>query len=498
MVMTDKLHVLDSNEPAPSHAPLSDAPPTAPHAFAAEQALLGGLLMNNGPWNEMEGQLKVEDFYDKRHEAIFEVLQKMLSEKHADPILLVQELKNADRLREAGGEEYIYDIAGIGAASVNIPGYAVHIKKAAMLRRMLKVLEQTSVHILHPGDASPREILDAAEARLFEISTDFDSRGGGMHSVAEKARMFFNNLTEIVNKGEFDRLLGVQTGVPKLDRMTTGLHGGDLVIVAGRPGAGKTAFALNLIRHVSADGGGVAVFSLEMSSEQLVMRLISQEKIDMQELRTGKDRQGRKMSSGNLMMLSGAVDHLEKRQIHIDDNGSVNLLEINSRCRQLAKRLQKQKKKLSMVVVDYLQLLSSGEGDGRETRAQEVGVISRGLKALAKELNVPIVACAQLNRAAAGRNGESRTNREPQLSDLRESGSIEQDADIVLFLYEEKSEEQDDVAPPEGVPVWLVVGKQRNGPVGRVQMQFQKQFSRFAEMAAGAADSNASPHDFSG
>ena len=451
--------------------------PTAPHAVAAEQALLGALLINNEVWEEVDGKIGVSHFYDKRHQVLFEIMQQLAAEKYADDILLVQKLRNSDQLIAAGGEEYIADLVGIGAALVNVSAYVEEIKKAAQMRQILAVLNETNARVLRPGDSTPQDILDEAEAKLFGIVGAHVV--SGMKSAGEKAAEFSDNLIDIINKKQFDRLLGLQTGFPTLDKMTTGFHGGDLVIVAGRPGAGKTAFALNIIRHISATGDGVVVFSLEMSDKHLVMRLISQERIDMQKLRTGKHR-GQTMSGEDIRNLNEAAYKLKDRNIFIDDSGMLNELETRSRARRQARFLARQNKKLSLVVVDYLQLLSSSGSSNNEVRAQEVALISRALKSLAKELDVPVLALSQLNRSA-----ESRTTKEPQLSDLRESGSIEQDADIVMFLYEEKSENhQYDKPPDEGTPITLIIGKQRNGPVGKINMQFHKEFSRFAESAA--------------
>ncbi len=467
------------------------ASPEAPHAIAAERALLGALLYNNDLWDEIDGDLAVEHFYDKRHQVIFAAVQKLLSESRADVVLLVQALKNDGKLGDAGGEEYVFEIENISAAIINVSAYSEEIKKTAMLRKMHGILQNAHARVLHPGGNTPREILDETEALLGEVAADTHS-GGGFVSAADKASEFFQYLANIVNKGEFDRLLGIKTGYSRLDQMTTGLHGGDFIVLAARPGGGKTAFALNIIRHVSATGDGVAVFSLEMSDRQLVMRMMSQDQIDMQKMRTGKDYRGRPMSAPDWQALGQAEGRLRERHIYIDDSSVLNILDLKSRSRRLARQLARQKVKLSLIVVDYLQLLTAHSPKDRDNRAQEVAEISRGMKALAKELDVPVIALSQLNRNIAMKDGKGR---EPQLSDLRESGAIEQDADIVLFLHEEKSEEEDYNNPAEeGVQIRLIVGKHRNGPVGRIDLRFHKRFSRFAEIASdsrgGAAHDN--------
>ena len=459
---------------------MNDSSVQPPHAFAAEQALLGALMLNGDLWNDIEGDIAEDDFYDARHRSIFRTLENMRQKFHVDPILLAQQLKDTDQLKEAGGEEYVAELAGIGAVEINIPHYIKLIRKQAMLRRMLLMLSESHAQILHPGTLQPEDILDGIATRINELEDRLENNIN-MQSASVKSREFFDRLSEIISTKSFDKLLGVPTGFSTLDDMTTGLHGGDLMIIAGRPGAGKTAFALNLIRHISAIGHGVVIFSLEMLAEQLVMRLLSQGGIDLQKLRTGKDRKKNIINGDDIRLFTSAVSELENRHIYIDDAGLLNVLEIKRRARLLAKQLKKQKVKLSLIVVDYLQLLSASPSEASDVRALEVGAISRGLKALAKELNVPIVALSQLNRSV-----ETRTNKEPLLSDLRESGSIEQDADIVIFLYEDKSDRADEGSfdsPPEGVPIRLIIGKHRNGPVGKIELNFHKHFSKFAELS---------------
>ena len=459
--------------PADSHEA-----PALPHATAAEQALLGALLNNGELWDDVEDKLTAEYFYDKRHQLIFGVIQKLSETHYADWVLLLEKLKNMDKLREAGGEEYIADLAGIAVSGVNVPSYVEQIRNTAQLRRMLALMHSSNARAKYPGDMSPREILDETEAHLSDIGSQFDSGQGSMSVASEIARGLYDTMTDMVDKKDFSRLEGLKTGYSKLDKMTNGLHGGDLVIVAGRPGAGKTAFALNIIRHASAGGEGVAVFSLEMTAAQLVMRLISQDSVDMQKLRTGKGYKGRPMDGNDLRNFSNSVSALEKRNIHIDESGTLNILEIKSRARRMAKKLKREGTKLSLIVVDYLQLLSAATRYGNDNRATEVAEISRGLKSLARELNVPVVAGSQLNRGI-----ELRNNKEPMLSDLRESGSIEQDADVVMFLHEEKDEqEQGHYSPTEQTTVKLIIGKHRNGPMGQLTLLFNKPHSRFVEI----------------
>ena len=446
-----------------------------PHATAAEQALLGALLNDGDLWVAIEDKLTVEHFYDKRHQLIFGIIQKISATHYADWVLLLEKLKSMDKLREAGGEEYIADLAGIAVSGVNVPSYVEQIRKTAQLRRILALMHSSNARAMHPGEMSPQEILDEIEARLSDIGSQFDSGQRGTSFVSDIVQEFLDTITDIVDKKDFARLEGVKTGYSKLDKMTNGLHGGDLVIVAGRPGSGKTAFALNIVRHASVSGEGIIVFSLEMSASQLVMRLISQDSVDMQKLRTGKGYKGRAMDGNDLRNVSKSALDLKKRNIYIEDRGTLNILEIKSRAQRIAKQLKREGKKLSLIVVDYLQLLSATPRYGSDNRATEVAEISRGLKSLARDLNVPVVAGSQLNRGI-----ELRPNKEPMLSDLRESGSIEQDADVVMFLHEEKNE-QGYTSPTEPATVKLIVGKHRNGPLGQVTLLFDKQHSRFIE-----------------
>ncbi len=458
----------------PAESATADSRPQAPHAVDAEQALLGALMLNNDLFDDLGTSLHHEHFYDKRHQLLFHTLQTLRLSKHADPVMVVQHLSANGKLREAGGEEYIANLADIGAASVNVPVYAELICHQALLRRMIQTLAECASEAHRPGDKPPAQLLDEIESKLAAVGQQFAESRENMRLVKEDAGAYCQNMINIINTGNFDALRGAPSGFPKLDKLTAGLHGGDLVIVAGRPGSGKTAFVLNLVRHVSATEGGVAMFSLEMSSKLLAMRLISQEGLDMRKLRTGKDSEGRAMSSDDLRALSSAVSVLEDRHIYIDDSGMLNILEARARARRVRRLLARDDKKLALVVVDYLQLMGAGGTSAMDNRAIEVSAVSRGLKALAKELDVPVVAAAQLNRSV-----DMRPQNEPMLSDLRESGAIEQDADLVLFLHKKSNE----LTGEENTPVKLIIGKQRNGPVGWVDLVFQKNFTRFVQDA---------------
>ena len=446
--------------------------PELPHAVDAERLLVGALMLNNELFAAAEDAgLSAEHFYDNRHKVLYGAMQKMQAEgRHADPVTVAHLLRESGELRNGGGDEYVAALADIGAAPMNAPAYAKLVRESAMLRAMIDALAQSHIRAFRAGGDPPGKILDEAESRLLAVGDKFSRHAAEMRDAAKVTQQRVDLLAEIVRTRDFDRLRGYSTGFPDLDAKTAGLHGGDLVILAGRPGSGKTALALNIARHVSAEAG-VCFFSLEMAAEQLGQRVLSQSGVDAQKLRTGRDLK----STDFIRMAEGAAE-LKDRDFYIDDSGALNILEAKARTRRLGRRLRLDGKKLGLVVVDYLQLLDSDpDGKSGENRATQVAMISRGLKALARDMNVPIMALSQLNRAV----DRTQINRRPMLSDLRESGAIEQDADVVLFLHQEANK----VGASEPEEVELIIGKQRNGPVGTVHLSFNKRYSRFVSPA---------------
>ena len=449
--------------------------PELPHAVDAERSLVGALMLNNELFAAAEDAgLAAEHFYDSRHKTLFAAMRKMQAEgKHADPVTTAHLLRESGELRNGGGAEYIAALADIGAAPVNAPAYAKLVRDTAMLRAMIDALAQSHIRAFRSGGDPPGKILDEAESRLLSVGDKFARHVAEVRPVGPVAQAHINLLAEIVQTKNFDKLRGYSTGFPDLDEKTAGLHGGELVILAGRPGAGKTAFAMNIARHVTAENVGVCFFSLEMSAEQLVMRLLSQGEVDAQKMRTGRN-----LNHSDLTRMAEIAAELQQRDLYIDDSGALNILEAKARVRRLGRKLRLEGKKLGLVVVDYLQLLESDPDErSGENRATQVAVISRGLKALARDMNVPILALSQLNRAV-----DNRPNRRPMLSDLRESGAIEQDADLVLFLHQDEGK----VGAAEPEEIELIIGKQRNGPVGNLRLLFNKRFSKFASPARGA------------
>lgn len=447
--------------------------PEPPHAVDAERALVGALMLNNELFAAAEDAgLSADHFYDGRHKALYGAMVKMQAEgKHADPVTVAHLLRESGKLQDGGGPEYIAALADIGAAPVNAPAYAKLVRDTAMLRAMMDALSQSHIRAVRPGGDPPGKILDEAETRLLSVGDQFARHVAQARPVGPVAQAHLDLLASIIQTQNFDQLRGHSTGFPALDEKTAGLHGGELIILAGRPGAGKTAFALNIARHVSAEvGTGVCFFSLEMSAEQLVTRLLSQGGVDAQKMRTG-----RRLNHEDLSRMAEVAAELKERDLFVDDSGALNILEAKARARRLGRTLRLNGKKLGLVVVDYLQLLENDPDErSGENRATQVAVISRGLKALARDMNVPILALSQLNRAV-----DNRPNRRPMLSDLRESGAIEQDADLVLFLHQDEGKAG--ASDPEEID--LIIGKQRNGPVGTLPLLFDKRHSKFGSPA---------------
>ena len=432
-----------------------------PHSAESERAILGAIILDNGLVNQAIELLKSEDFYLRAHQLVFRAMISM-SERGAEinPILLGEELRRDGALEQVGGIAVISELTYGLPHFTNIAHYAKMVRGKSMLRQLVKVANKITSEALEEED-EPEVILDHAEQLIFALA-DERARQGFSH-IKPVAEQILDKVQEL--GGRNITLTGLTTGFTELDTMTSGLQPSDLIIVAARPSMGKTSLCLTLAQNAAvAAGAVVGVFSLEMSKESLVMRMLCSEgRVDAHRFRAGflsRDEWGR---------LAGALGTLAEARIFIDDTPGISVLEMRAKARRLAA----EQKKLDLIIVDYLQLMS-GSSRRAESRQQEVSQISRELKGLAKELNVPLVALSQLSRAP-----EARTDHRPQLSDLRESGSLEQDADVVAFIYREeqynKTEENEGLAE-------ILISKQRNGPTGLVKLAFLKEFTRFENM----------------
>ncbi|HET9743298.1 MAG TPA: replicative DNA helicase [Terriglobales bacterium] len=442
-----------------------------PASIEAEKSILGAILLNNISYSEAAETLKPDDFYLDSHRRLFaRIMDLMESGRPVDIITLTEELSKKKEVESVGGVAYISSLTDGLPLRPSIAQYVRIVRDKALLRSLIHACSAAMARAAEQSE-SAEDVIDAAESAIFQISEN--RIGQGFLGVPEIVAQSFGTIDALYERGQ--RITGLETYYEKLDEMTSGLQPSDLIIIAARPSMGKTAFAINIAENAAVRGGKVVgVFSLEMSRDALVLRMLSsQAHVDSHKLRTGflgrEDRQ----------KLVSALNSLAEAKIFIDDTPGISITEMRAK----ARRLWQQQGKLDLLVVDYLQLMSGGGGKRYENRTQEVSAISRGLKALAKEMKVPVIALSQLSRAPESRGkGEQR----PQLSDLRESGSIEQDADVVAFIFREEYYMRKDEIPPEieGVAE-IIISKQRNGPTGVVKLAFLKNSTRFENMMEG-------------
>ena len=439
-----------------------------PHSIEAEQSVLGGLLLNNEAWDRVGDIVSDEDFYRDDHRRIYRHISKLIeNNKPADVLTTAESLQLAGELQGVGGIGYMQSLSEGTPSAVNIRLYAEIVRERAITRRLARVGEEIADAAYTPNGREARQLLDEAEKKVFDIAEMGRKQGQGFLSMSGLLSDVMTRLDELSKNPS--AVTGVATGFVDLDEKTSGMQPGDLVIVAGRPSMGKTAFALNMAEHVALSLGlPVLIFSMEMGGTQIAGRFLSSvSKVDQQRLRTGR------LDGRDWDRLSQAVAKLNDAPIQVDESAALNALELRAR----ARRMWRQYGGLGMIVVDYLQLMSASSSAG-ENRATEISEISRSLKALAKELKVPVVALSQLNRSL-----EQRPNKRPVMSDLRESGAIEQDADVILFIY------RDEVYNPESADkgsAEIIIGKQRNGPIGMVKLTFVGQNTRFENYAGPA------------
>lgn len=437
-----------------------------PASIDAERSILGAILLDNDVYPQAAESLRAEDFSLDSHRRIYGRMVDLNETGRAiDIVTLAEELSRHKEVEAIGGVAYLSSLTDGMPRRENVEHYVKIVKDKALLRSLIHAANGAIARAFEQEDTA-EEILDSAESAIFQIS---DRRiGRGFLGVKEIVRESFGSLDALYERGQ--RITGLATHYADLDGMTSGLQNSDLVIIAARPSMGKTAFAMNIAENVAVlDQKVVGIFSLEMSREALLMRLLcSHAKIDSHKLRTGF------LGREDFAKLAQALTELAEAPIFIDDTPGLSLHEMRAK----ARRLQQAEKRLDLVIVDYLQLMSAAPGGGRrfENRTQEVSAISRGLKALAKELRVPVIALSQLSRAPESRGGDHR----PQLSDLRESGSIEQDADLVAFIFREEVYRPDD--PDLDGLAELIISKQRNGPTGMIKLAFIKRSTRFESL----------------
>ncbi len=431
-----------------------------PHSVEAEQSILGGLLLDNDAWDQIADLVTEDDFYRYDHRLIYRAIVALVSEgKPCDIITLSESLDSVKALEKAGGLAYLGALAKNIPTAANIKAYASIVKERSILRQLINVGSTITDDAFNPDGRSSAEILDKAEQQVFNIA-ERGSRGRkgfiGIKDLLTKAVDRIDSLFLQANP-----ITGVPTGFSDFDEQTSGLQHSDLVIVAGRPSMGKTTFAMNMAEHAAVYAGlPVAVFSMEMPGDQLAMRMMSSiGRIDQHKVRTGK------LSDDDWPRLTSAVGILAEAPLFIDDTPALTPNELRARARRLAR----EQGKLGLIVIDYLQLMQVH--GARDNRAAEISEISRSLKALAKELEVPVVALSQLNRGL-----EQRPNKRPVMSDLRESGAIEQDADVIVFIYRDEVYNPD--SPDKGTAE-IIIGKQRNGPIGTTRLTFLGQYTRF-------------------
>ena len=435
-----------------------------PHSVEAEQSLLGALLLDNQAFDRVADVVSGEDFYRDDHRRIWRHVARLIeANKPADVVTVSESVEASEDKDKTGGPAYLGALAQNTPSALNIRRYAELVRERAVQRRLAQVATEIAETALSPGGKEVGQLLDEAESRIFQIAESGARRNQGLLEIKPVLAKVFEKIDHLYHRDNPSDVTGVPTGYVKIDEMTSGLQPGDLVIVAARPSMGKTALALNIAEHVAVDNGlPVAIFSMEMSSTQLAMRMLgSIARVDQHKMRTGR------LNDKEWGDLSEAMGKLHETPIYIDEGGALTALEVRAR----ARRLKRQYSKLGLIVIDYLQLMAATSQG--ENRATEISEISRSLKAMAKELEVPVVALSQLNRAV-----DQRPDRRPVMSDLRESGAIEQDADVIMFIYREVVYKPDLPEEQRGLAE-VIIGKQRNGPIGTIKLTFLGKHTRF-------------------
>ena len=442
--------------------PQLDSLRVPPHSIEAEQSVLGGLLLDNSAYDRIADFVSADDFYRFDHRIIFQHIVRLVSAaKPADVITVNESLVSAGKADEVGGLSYLNALAQNTPSAANIRRYAEIVRDRGVLRKLITVSDEIAGAAFNPQGKEVKQMLDEAESKIFAIAEEGARGSQGFMEIQPLLTQVVERIDELYNRDSTSDITGVPTGMIDLDRMTSGLQPGDLVIVAGRPSMGKTAFSVNIGENVAIDTGlPVAIFSMEMGGAQLAMRMLgSVGRLDQHRLRTGR------LNDEDWPRLTHAIQKMNEAQIYIDETPALSSIELRARSRRLARQCGR----LGLIILDYLQLMSANSPG--ENRATEISEISRNLKGLAKELNCPVIALSQLNRSL-----EQRPNKRPVMSDLRESGAIEQDADLILFIYRDEVYNPD--SPDKGTAE-IIIGKQRNGPIGAVRMTFLGSYTKF-------------------
>jgi replicative DNA helicase len=442
-----------------------------PHSIEAESSVLGGLLLDNGAWDRVGDLLVDSDFYRYEHRLIYAAIGGLVNAtKPADVITVYEQLQGLGKAEEIGGLAYLNSLAQYVPSASNIRRYAEIVRERSILRKLVSASDEIATAAFNTQGKAVDKILDEAEQKIFNIGEEGSRMKQGFQAMDSLVVQLLDRVQEMADNP--NDITGVPTGFYDLDRLTSGFQAGDMIVLAARPSMGKTALAINIAEHVALhEGLPVAVFSMEMGASQLAVRIVgSIGRIDQMHLRTGK------LTDDEWPRLTEAIEKLRNVSLHIDETPGLTTSELRANARRLARQCGQ----LGLIVVDYLQLMSVSSSMSEENRATAVGEISRGLKMLAKELKCPVIALSQLSRGV-----ESRTDKRPMMSDLRESGAIEQDADVIMFIYRDDYYNKDSKEP--GVAE-IIISKQRNGPTGTVKLAFVKPLTKFESLASGGGD----------
>ncbi|MES3040271.1 MAG: replicative DNA helicase [Pseudomonadota bacterium] len=434
-----------------------------PHSLEAEQAVLGGLMLDEQAWDRVSDRIKEEDFYRRDHRLIFQAIVLLVNESNPrDALTVAETLTRLGELDNAGGIAYLGELVRNTSSATNIAAYGDIVRERSVLRQLIRISNEVSDTAFQPQGATAQDILDQAERKIFAIAEQ-QQKGGGPQALRPLLQKALERIDKLFQSD--DAITGLSTGFADLDDRTSGLQNSDLVIVAARPSMGKTTFAMNLVENaLMKSGKPVLVFSMEMPAEQLVMRMLSSlGRIDQGRVRSGK------LEEDDWPRLTSTMTMLSEQKLLIDDSASLSPNDVRTRARRVAR----EQGGLGLIMVDYLQLMRVPGLEGN--RVNEISEISRSLKALAKEMECPVIALSQLNRSL-----EQRPNKRPVMSDLRESGAIEQDADVIMFIY--RDEVYNPESPDKGTAE-IIIGKQRNGPIGALRLAFHGKYTRFEDLA---------------